>query len=190
VFGVLFLGNFSRIAVLLLIISGIIAYLRAGAGLFEQVKNSGLRLQIGTIDRALELEKQTRRRYPKDFVAFARKEFGQDGSKDAATDPWGQFYHFEQIKNGFRLSSAGADGHFSTADDIVWERSNGVGQFVDSQQQHSSISLPTKPLELNGSEDPLMAQIELLLSAASSDKDDEEDLNRFIARFLEQNLVE
>lgn len=188
------LGSFGRLATFFFILGGIVAYLKVGAGLFDQVKSSGLRLQMGAIDRALEMEKADRRRYPRDIAAFLRDSFGDDEGRDPAKDPWGNYYQFQLISGGFELSSSGEDEVLGTEDDVIWRREKASAGLVEKRQGTlaGAVKLSGKREE---EVDPLLQRIE----AAWQDLDDrppeslvmdEAAMNSFLKTFLEQTYVE
>ena len=174
---------------------GIIAYLRVGAGLFDQVKTSGLRLQLGAIDKALELEKLERNRYPRDIAAFLRNSFGgEDEHKDPAKDPWGNYYQFQLLPKGYELSSAGEDETAGTEDDVIWRREGEISGLVEKRKGGVS-----GPVVMGGEKeeevDPLLERIEsawMLLEERPPETlvMDEAAMNSFLKTFLEQTYVE
>ena len=190
--------NFSRLALLLLIITGVVSYLRTGIGLFQQVRNSGLRLQMGAIDKLLELEKNSKQRYPRDFALFMRQNFKNEINKDAAMDPWGKYFHFKSHAMGYELSSAGPDGIFGSEDDVAWKRDGQIGKFLEGSQavlassagrgtRKSSIATSTAELS---DVDPLLAQIQIWMSEAQVQTLSENERNDFISKFLKIHSVE
>jgi hypothetical protein len=185
------LGNFGRIGVFILITAGIVGYLQTGAGLFEKVKNSGLRIQLNSMDRALELYKKKKRKYPRDFGAFVRSEFGQDGQRDPSKDPWGGYYVFTKTGSGFDLSSAGADGRFGSDDDVIWRRERSTAGIV---RERAKISKRRVVSESTGQkhDDPLLVEIERSIEKRirESERMSEEELNRLLTTLLEQNWLE
>jgi hypothetical protein len=184
------LRSFARIAMLLLIITGIVAYLRTGIGLFQQVRDSGLRLQIGAIDKALELEKSAKRRYPRDFSTFIRQHFGGSTGKDPAMDPWGKFFYFEKNNNGYVLSSSGPDKTLGTADDVVWRREGQSAKFLEAEEVPHGQKVKTEVAQLETDADPLFAQIQVWIQGVSQPEEDEAEFNAFIANLLEKTWVE
>lgn len=190
--------NFSRIALLLLIITGVVSYLRTGIGLFQQVRNSGLRLQMGAIDKLLELEKNTKQRYPRDFVLFMRQNFKNEINKDAAMDPWGKYFQFKSHVAGYELCSAGPDGIFGSEDDVVWKREGQKGKFLEDSKEVMATTgrlgqkspIASTITQVQGDNDPLLAQIQVWMSAAQVESLSENERNEFIAKFLKNHWIE
>jgi hypothetical protein len=187
------LGNFSRLAAFFFILGGIVAYLKVGAGLFDQVKSSGLRLQMGAIDKALELEKAERRRYPRDIAAFLRDSFGE-GDRDPAKDPWGSYYQFQPIPGGYELSSAGEDEQLNTEDDVIWRREKSRAGLVEKRQSKLMGPMVVASKE-EDKVDPLLLRIEEAWSSLGDRPPeslvmDEAAMNSFLKTFLEQTYVE
>ena len=185
------MNNFSRLAVFLLITAGIVGYLKTGAGLFEQVKTSGLRIQLNSIDRALVLSHQQKRRYPRDFGSFIRSEFGHEGGQDPSKDPWGSYYFFKKTSSGFDLSSAGADGQFGTDDDVVWRRDGSTAGIVQEKASVPRRSVATAAVG-DQSEDPLLLRLESMLEERVLELEtlDEKELSQMLSTLLEQNWFE
>jgi len=193
--GVIDLGNFSRIATFCFILGGIVAYLKVGAGLFDQVKSSGLRLQMGAIDKALQMEKTERRRYPRDIAAFLRGQFGLEEGRDPAKDPWGNYYQFQTLlvgtlPVGYELSSSGEDEILGTADDVIWRRENDLAGLVE-QRSAKIVSPVLAGAKDQEQVDPLMARIEeawknLGKRPPESLVMDEAAMNNFLNTFLKQ----
>jgi hypothetical protein len=188
------LGNINRLAAFFFILGGIVAYLRVGAGLFDQVKSSGLRLQMGAIDKALEMERSERRRYPRDIAAFLRDNFGGDEGRDSAKDPWGNYYQFQLIPGGFELSSSGEDETSGTDDDVIWRREKNVAGLVEGSQSKVTgrkVALGPEKAEV----DPIFERIEaawikLEDRPPESLVMDEAAMNSFLKTFLEQTYIE
>ena len=166
------------------------AYLRTGIGLFQQVKNSGLRLQIGAIDKVLEFEKNSKHRYPKDFTTFMRENFRNDITKDSSMDPWGKSFHFESRHSGYQLSSAGPDGVFGNGDDVIWLREGSSAKFIENAPSHLTPVVTVATIESKKEEDPLFEQIESWMLTLQSQQPKEDELNEFIAKFLKNHWVE
>jgi hypothetical protein len=185
------LNHFSRIAVFLLITAGIIGYLKTGVGLFEQVKTSGLRIQLNSIDRALVMSRQQRRHYPRDFGSFIRSQFGKEGGQDPSKDPWGSYYSFKKTSTGFDLSSAGADGQFATDDDVVWRRDGKTAGIVKEKASLPKRSVSTAAVG-DTSDDPLLARLESMLEdrVKTMETYNEKELNQILSTLLEQNWFE
>jgi len=165
------MGGYSRIGVVILILIGIAAYLKTGSTLFEKVKNSGARLQIASIDRALHAASLQSRRYPTNFVAFMRKSFDSKNGTDSALDPWGHHFKYEINKNGFLLASAGLDGLFGNDDDITWRREGDKAGLEQGKSGFKGIaSSEIKTLQkdtVEAVESPLMKDYQVLFNVSS-----------------------
>lgn len=184
--------NFARLAVFLLIIAGIIGYLKTGADLFEQVKGSGLKLQLNQIDQALVQAKRQSRRYPRDIHAFLREQFGQDGARDPSKDPWGTHYVFSSKGRGFDLSSAGADRQFGTEDDVIWRRRGDERGLVQEKVKLSSRQRRVPEQAQEEPLDPLFAQLISLGQdrVKAVDSYSEEELNQVLVDVLKYSGME
>ena len=183
--------SFTRLGAFILIIVGILAYLRTGVGLFEQVKVSGLKLQMGRFDQALLLHYQSRRKFPRDITAFARRSFGEQHDGDPAKDPWGEWFRFEAQKEGYSLASSGPDQTWDTPDDVVMSRAGASLSFSSDastlKKQHQRVVH-----RVDDGSDPLLLQLEqVMLELAARDTQlDEESLNAWMETVLKSSWAE
>ena len=193
------MGGYSRIGVFVLIVAGIVAYLKTGSTLFEKVKISGLRLQLKSIDRSLQAYEMKSRRYPKNFVAFMRKEFDSKNGKDSALDPWGhQFNYVTQGKN-FTIASAGLDGKFGTEDDVSWVREGDKAGLVQGTSKFKGVASASVKSQskktVATAETPILKDFETLFSPNNLGKGlkepmSDEELKAYIEKYLEQMFFE
>jgi hypothetical protein len=185
------LKSFARLGAFVLIIIGILAYLKTGVGLFEQVKVSGLKLQMGRFDQSLLLHYQSRRRFPTDITAFARRSFGDQQKADPAKDPWGELFRFEVQKKGYSLASSGPDQTWATPDDVVMSR---VGGALSFSSDASGLQKQQKGIDhrVHDGRDPILLQLEqaMLELAAQDTQLDEESLNAWVETVLEGSWTE
>jgi hypothetical protein len=178
--------TFSRLGVFILIVVGIGAYLQTGIGLFEQVKASGLKLQMGRFDQALFEHYQTKRKFPKDFTVFSRKAFAQSTQEDPAKDPWGEYYRFEAHKKGYVLASSGGDQTWNSDDDLMMIRE---GDRLSFKFEKSSLKSSSggESFAVEMSDDPLLRSIEDLMVKSAQEQIvlDEDTLNQWMETILE-----
>lgn len=112
----------GKIGIFLLVISGVIGYLKTGANLFENIRNGTINLELKSIDRALVGTKTLNGKYPKNFKKFMTESFETKSNKKVGTDPWGQYYQYKITKTGYWLASSGPNELMGDKDDISAER--------------------------------------------------------------------
>lgn len=169
--------------------------MKAGAGLFEKVKSSGLRMQFSNIDRALEQKRAQTRRLPRDFAAFMRAEFSQggDAERDPAKDPWGTFYRFQKTKTGFEIMSAGPDEKMGNEDDLVWRRAGDDAGLINDPDELARVPRKAKavvvktPAKQEGIDKIWMA---LLEQEQAKLRLDDSAINEHLETFLELTVFE
>lgn len=193
------MGGSSRIGVVILILLGIFAYLKTGSTLFMKVKSSGARLQMRSIDRALQAYSFKSKRYPKNFVSFMRKSFDSKNGKDSSLDPWGFQYKYESSAKGFTLASAGLDGKFGTEDDLAWVRNGnqaGMEQGVSRFKGVATAEVKTSSkVVASNADDAQVNDYKALFSPTSlgdtsETKLSDKELLKFLELYLEQVIIE
>ncbi|MBF0245954.1 MAG: type II secretion system protein GspG [Planctomycetes bacterium] len=158
-------STFGRLSVFIFIVIGIVAYMKVGAGLFDKVKNSAIRIELNSIDRSLYGYSLTASGYPSNLKRFLVEHFKTKSPKDVGTDPWGREYDYTTDGSGYRIVSAGADGSFGTSDDFSLVRSAGEvsllkGASAVRKEASASGAEPAR------SDDPLIRRLEALLDSS------------------------
>jgi hypothetical protein len=112
-------STIGKLSVFLLLIAGIVGYLRTGVDLFQKIKNGTINLELKAIDRALTGVKTITNRYPTHFKKFMTENFETKTNKTIGTDPWGKDYHYTLNPQGYTIVSNGPNHIFGDKDDVV-----------------------------------------------------------------------
>ena len=108
----------GRLAALLLIIAGIIAYLMVGVNLFDKIRSSALRMDLKSIDRSLCGERILGHPLPRRLKEYLAANMENRSTKAPGLDPWGKEYLYEIRPGGYAITSMGPDQQPGTADDL------------------------------------------------------------------------